>query len=125
MFRRLFGRTQDAPRTEEEARDKIAKMSDTNLKGRLPYVTGLANMVNTTTKVTAIPDTFAVGDPDLTLTNQSIYASLQNEDRSYRRQCEQYQTGNANYCTLRRGHGGNQHVAGDGTKIIAVWDVEN
>jgi hypothetical protein len=111
--------------TEGEARDKIAELSEDQLRQRLSYVQNVGGMRNLATKITTIPDTFAVGDADLTLTNQTIYASLQGEDRSLRRQCEQYRPTGSHYCTLRRGHEGEQHVAGNGNTIVAVWPVDS
>jgi hypothetical protein len=112
--------------TEDEARDKIGKLSADELKVKLRYVNGVSGLTDITTKVTTIPETFAVGDPDLTLTNQTIYASLQGEDRSHRRQCENYDPNRGSYyCTLKRGHEGKQHVAGNGTTIAHVWPTDS
>jgi hypothetical protein len=111
--------------TEEEARASLAKLTAEELKRRMPYVNGINGLTTATAKVTTITETFAVGDPDLTLTNQTIYASLQNHDRSHRRQCENYDPNRGSYyCTLKRGHEGPQHVAGNGTTIAAVWPAD-
>lgn len=112
----------DDAQTEEQARASIATMDP----DRLHAVASRASysyMKAVSGEVLTVPETYAVGDPDLTLSNPSIYASI--PDRANRRQCEQYQPSTSHYCTLRRGHEGDQHVGGNGTKIVAVWPTES
>lgn len=107
--------------TEDEARAKVAGMSSEELRTQVRNFANVGNFTQLSGEVTTIPDTFAVGDPDFTLSNSSIYASMQT--REERRQCENYRANSSAYCTLRRGHDNDHHVAGNGSSIIAVWPV--
>jgi hypothetical protein len=56
-----------------------------------------------------------VGDPDWTMTNPSLYATMRG-----RRMCEEYPTRGQHYCTMPHGHDG-PHARGDGSTITHVF----
>lgn len=114
----------------EDARAKVAagEFNDgTSVEGWVQGYLGSGNhLVSWEVPEVKPPSEVEVGDLDPTMEEQNAFHAMVGDARYTARTCgdgHNFPDGTYGYCTRPRNHDLDQHVAGNGSRVIGVWSV--
>lgn len=113
--------------SEEQAREQVfAEYQDDPARFVQSYYGRDYKYVSHDTPIPPNPNEAEVGDLDPTRDERDAarLSGTTNPGGVTRYSCENWNDARSYYCSRPRNHGGAQHVSGDGTRVTAVWPVD-